>query len=526
MPIPCWLPLLVALQADADSEWLLVGGRVITLDPDRPEATAVAIRGDRIVGVGDEETCAAAVGPDAERVELDGRVVTRGSYDGYARPSLAAARAGQLHLGDVDDLDESIRRIRDRAGELDVGAWVLGHGLDPAIRPGDGLPWRNYLDEVTDGWPTLLVTTDGRLAICNTTALNLAGIGPETFAPDGGRIERDDDRRPTGVLSGSAIDVVARLIPPADPATRLDATAAALDELASLGVTSCVDVGGDPDVYRRLLDEGRLPVRIELWADLRGDLDNHARQRDALSDDTAWIRFDTLSLEVDGDLSLRAAALDEPYEDDRTTTGTLLASPDEVDRLLEEAEDRGFRVALVAHGERGARLAIDALERAGTTSRVQRVVVDLITPEDAARVARLGAVAVTRPQARVARDAEAIERLGAERWRRLEALRALPAAGASIALGSDAPLWPADPRAVSDAATKGSSFRRLEALHAITVVPARASLRESELGAVAPGSLADLVVLDGDPTSDDPAPGDEVRVWATMMGGRWTYRVR
>ncbi len=529
--------------ADDSSHLLLVSARVITLDPTRPRAEALALAGERIAAVGSREECEQALPEGAEVIDLGGRPVLRGFFDAHAHFMNGGLSLLELDLRGCRSLEELANRVQVHAAGLDTGAWIRGRGFDQSLFAGGEWPTRRTVDAVSGGHPLLLQRVDGHAALVNTLALNMAGIGEETPDPPGGVIERDAQGVPTGILKEEAVALVARLLPPFNAVEARRGVLLALAEARRVGLTSVTDHGGDPEVYLRLLEEGLLTARVCLWGELDGDLERWITLRERLAPHRDWLEMRTLKGFVDGTFGSRTAALFEPFADDASSDGILVVDEQVLRERVIAADAAGFQVALHAIGDRAVSLALDAFAAAaqqnGTSGRRHRVEhAQVIRPSDIPRLRELGVIASVQPCHLLSDRRFALERLGAARARDSYPWRRLLDNGVVLAFGSDFPVEPLDPlRNLFSAVTRAAEgdpaeppyfpeecVTQEEALRAQTCGSAFAAGREQDLGALRAGTLADLVVFDQPLDQENARSLLETRVFMTIAGGRIVHR--
>ncbi len=532
------LPFLLCVPPEPPP-MLLVNARVITLDSARPSASAIALSGGRIVAIGDERECRAVLPADVAVLDCGGRPVTRGFFDAHCHLMSGGIAAGECDLVGCKSLEELYRRVHDHALALGPGEWVLGRGFDHSLFPGERWPERAGLDAAAGPHPVLIRRVDGHAAVANTQALNIASIDERTPDPAGGVIEHGPNGIPNGILKEGAMDLVDRHVPAATFEQKRAGAKRGLAAAARAGITSCVDHGGDPDVYRALLDSGELTARISIWADLVDDLSSAAAARRNLEPVKAWVELRTVKGFVDGTFGSRTAAMFEAFADDAGTTGVLVTDPDVLARRVLAADKLEFQVALHAIGDRAVAIALDCFEKAqaanGPRERRHRVEhVQVMRRADVARMRRLGVTASVQPCHLLTDRRFAVERIGELRARDSYLWKSLLDAGIAVAFGSDFPVEPLDPmRNLFAAVTRESETDAKDpayhpeervtleqAIAAETIGGAHACFRENELGALRSGTLADLVVLDR--PLDPAAPRDILKdgAWRTIVGGR------
>jgi predicted amidohydrolase YtcJ len=264
-----------ARQPPHAADVIVTNARIWTGDPRRPEAAALAIAGDRIVDIGAADVIDRLRGSSTTVVDAEGRRVLPGFNDARVHVIDAGARLDQVALTDADSPSEFARRIGERAkarrsaslpGVVRQQEWILGGAWDERRWTPAQLPTRQLVDDLTNGTPVFVTRYDGRMALANSTVLGRAGIGERTRDPVGGRIVRDANGFPTGLLEGAAIQLVSRVVPPMTVVQRTRALERALEHAASLGVTTMQDAAPskeDVALYAEFRNRGGLTVRID-----------------------------------------------------------------------------------------------------------------------------------------------------------------------------------------------------------------------------------------------------------------------
>lgn len=535
----------------ADETVVYAAARVRTLEPERPMAEALAVRGGKVLAVGGRAEVLEQAGPGARVVELPGATVVPGLVDAHAHLAGLGRSLSTLSLAGAKTRAEALERIRQAPRSSYQGDWLLGRGWDQndwADAAGE-FPDRRMLDALFPGTPTCLMRVDGHAAWVSSEALRRAGIGKDTPDPPGGRIERDSGGEPTGILVDNAIALVEAALPSLRDEQLQAQLQAALARCAHLGLTGVHDAGVDLRTFEllRKMDERReLPLRVYAMADGQGADGKGAEVGAFLARGTFEGRLLTLravKLLADGALGSRGAALHEPYGDAPGHRGLLLLEPAELEARAKRFMERGFQVAIHAIGDRANTLALDVLERAaaaaGTTACRHRVEhVQILRPSDLPRFAKLGLIASMQPAHATSDMPWAQARVGPERIRGAYAWRSVLDAGARLAFGSDFPVEDPNPlwglyaaRTRQDALGRPEGgwmpHERLsgeEALAAFTSGAAYASFAEERRGRLAPGMDADFVALPVDPVEGDPRALLEARVLLTVVAGREVYR--
>ncbi|MFD7181733.1 amidohydrolase [Streptomyces sp. NPDC059904] len=543
----------------APADLVFTGGPVHTLSPARSRATSVAVRGERIVAVGHDEV-RELVGPATEVVDLKGKLLIPGFQDAHAHPVGGGLELGQCDLSGATTLDEYRRRISAYAQAHPDTEWITGGGWSMEAFPG-GLPTAAELDALVPDRPAYLVNRDHHGAWVNSRALQAAGIDTRTPDPADGRIERDADGAPTGMLQEGAANLIGRLLPPVTLEQRITGLLRAQELMHSLGVTAWQDalLGEhanltDPtDAYLATAADGRLTARVvgSLWWDRsRGteQIDELVARRAAGT--RGRLRCTTVKIMQDGVAENGTAALLGPYLDGcgcaSDNSGISFVPPHDLQKYVTELDARGFQVHFHALGDRAVREALDAVEAARrangrTDTRPHLAHLQVVHPDDIGRFRELGATAnlqalwaAHEPQM----DDLTIPFLGPERSAWQYPFGDLQRSGATLAAGSDWPVSSPDPieaihvavnRVLPDAAPGTPVFlpeQRIgldAALTAYTAGSAYVNHLDDVTGSITAGRLADLVVLDRDPFA---APTEEIgatRVLETFVGGERVY---
>ncbi|MGW1273300.1 amidohydrolase [Streptomyces sp. NPDC002491] len=546
-------------QATGPADLVLTGGPVHTVDPARSRATAVAVHAGRITAVGHDEVHA-LIGPDTEVVDLAGRLLLPGFQDAHVHPQGAGLELGLCHLADTVDPAEYLRRIRAYADDRPDAEWVTGGGWSLEAFPG-GAPTAAALDAIVPDRPVFLPNRDHHGAWVNTRALELAGIDARTPDPADGRIERDADGNPTGMLQEGAVHLVGRLVPAPTTEARLAALLRAQAVLHSHGVTAWQDaiVGAyanmpDPaPSYRAAQEQGLLTARVvgALWWDReRGaeQIPELMAQREESS--VGRFRAGTVKIMQDGIAENHTAAMLDPYLTGcgcaSGASGISFVEPGELKKYVTELDALGFQVHFHALGDRAVREALDAVEAARDANghrdtRHHLAHLQVVHPDDVRRFRRLGATAnlqmlwaAHEPQM----DELTLPFLGPERGARQYPFGDLLRAGATLAAGSDWPVSSPDPlqaihvavnRRVPDAPRDTPAFlpgQRLDlgaALAAYTAGSAYVNGLDDLTGSIAVGKAADLVVLDRDPFTGAPEEIAATRALQTFVDGERVF---
>jgi len=477
----------------------------------KPEVAALE---ERILAVGPKAR--AAAGRRAEVVRLSG-TAWPGLIDSHIHLDGLADRKLFVDLTGSASVEEALARVKERAKSVPKDAWVIGAGWYNDAWPDASFPSRRRLDAAAGGRPAYLRRKDGHSAWVSTRALRVAGIERSTDEPPGGRIDRDGDGEPTGILRETAMSLVENALPAWNESELDAAFAQVLEELARFGLTGvhAMDHADGLGSLQRLRARGPLPVRVTYnlpLADLR-----HAERLGVRSGwGDGWLRIWGVKAFLDGSLGSRTAEMLDG-------SGTVRLSQADLVDMVERCARAQLNVCLHAIGDGAVRRALDALAPRKNAWRGWRPRIEhaqCVSAKDMTRMGRMGVIASMQPIHAVA-DRELADALWPAVTPQAYAWRALERAGVKLAFGSDAPVETADPLAGLEAATTWRrqakwhpelALTRASALRAYTAGAAYAAGMEEEVGSLRPGKLCDMTVV------------EDGQVVATVAGGRVTWR--
>lgn len=525
----------VPLGASASD--LVLRGNVITMDPRRPRAEAVAIKDGRFAAVGSAEELRGS-----ETLDLRGKTILPGFIDAH----IHGASSGRINLLSVDcavtTAAELKARIRRRARELPPGRWITGDKYDDTKLDLGRPILRGDLDEMTRDHPVVVTHVGGHDCFANSRALELAKLSRGTPDPDGGRIERDSATGdPNGILREKAMELVLKLIP---PATRDESKRAAiwqLQEFAKAGITSIHDADASIEDVRAYLDAhlaAELPIRVYLLVQ-----NAEIEKLDAWGIRTGFgndlLRIGGTKLYTDGAIAGRTARLSRPYVGRPQDYGILTITQEELDRRVLRAHQEGWQIGIHANGDVAIEMVLTSYEKAlkahpkpDPRFRIEHCT--LVTPEILRRMKAIGAIP-TPFCTYVYQHCEKWPAYGEDRLDWMFAMRSFLDAGIPVTGSSDYIPGPFPPllgmqscvtRRGKDGKVWGPRQRITveEALRCYTRHSAFASFDEGRKGSIQAGKLADLVVLGEDPFTADPETLSKIPVEGTMVGGCWVWR--
>jgi predicted amidohydrolase YtcJ len=531
--------------------------------PGGPPASAVAVRAGKILAIGAaaDRAMAGLIGPRTEVVQLGRGVLLPGFQDAHVHPAFAGVTMIGCNLIGAATLAAALDRISAYAASHPAVEWIAGSGWRMEWFDG-GTPGRELLDQLTGGRPAYLTNRDAHGAWANTRALELAGIDARTADPADGRIERAPDGTPQGSLHEGAATLVGRLVPAPSFEDRLAGLLLAQRHMHARGITAWQDaiVGpylGSPDplpVYLAAAASGQLTARVEgaLWWDRDRGIEQLPEILGRREHGQAGrFRANTVKIMQDGVAENFTAAMIEPYLDScgcqTRNSGLSYVDPEQLRTSVTRLDAAGFQVHVHAIGDRAVREALDAISAARTVNgrndnRHHIAHLQLIHPDDIPRFAQLGVTAnmqalwaAHEPQL----DGLTIPFIGPERTSRNYLFGDLLRSSARLAAGSDWAVSSANPLRACHVAvnralpgTRGPAAepflpgQRLEpaqALAAYTIGSAYVNHLDDVTGAIEPGRLADLIVLDRDPLAGAPGEIADARVLITYVAGERVY---
>jgi predicted amidohydrolase YtcJ len=543
-------------EAAEPADLVLVNGKIVTEDARVPAATWIAVRAGRIEALGsDAKGFERHVGEGTKIIDLGGALTVPGLIESHGHFTGLGQSMTILDLTKARSWDDIVAMVGEAAKSTKPGEWIRGRGWhqdkwDRVPEPNvAGLPYHDALSRVSPENPVVLVHASGHSALANAKAMEVSGITDKTADPEGGEIIRDAKGHAIGAFLENAQGLLRGEARPSDPA-EAEARTRHYIELASReclahGITTFHDAGtgfSTIDVYRRMAEEGVLPVRlyVMLGVDSRALAERGAAARVVgAADDHLTVR--TIKRLIDGALGAHGAWLLEPYTDLPGSTGLNTESIEEMKATAKFAVENGFQLATHAIGDRANRETLDIYEeafkahpdKADLRWRIEHA--QHLAVSDIPRFHALGVIPSMQAIHCTSDGPWVFKRLGEARaaegayvWRKLMD------AGSIIPLGTDVPVEAIDPMANFYAAVTrrlkdGTTFfpdqkmTREEALRAYTWNGAYAGFEEDLKGSLAPGKLADITVLSRNVLTcpEDEIPGTEVLY--TIVGGKVLY---
>ena len=539
------------------------------MDANNTIAEAMAIEGDKIVGIGTDEYIKRKFKSN-KIINLVGKTILPGLIDAHCHLlGLGLARM-TVDLFGTHSEKEVAERIAQRVAVSKPEQWIRGSGWDQNEWLTKSFPSHKLLDRIAQNNPVYLVRIDGHACWVNKRALEIAGVNRQTSDVPGGKIVRDASGEPTGVFIDAAMELIYKFVPEPNEQEMREAMRLATEECASVGLTSVQEMGVDEkqiELYKKLIDENKFPLRVYAAIDGPGELWNKMKREGKLigyGNNKLTIR--ALKIYIDGALGSRGAALIEPYSDDPNNRGLTMLSEEKLQKLVDESLDYGFQVCTHAIGDRANNIILNVYESALKkhqlpSARLRVEHAQVLSPDDIPRFKQLGIIPSMQPTHCTSDMYWAETRLGSKRIRGAYAWRSLLNTGVVIPAGSDFPVESANPffgiyaactrqdkngipnniddmrkyfrsstNDYSDTAAfangwySSEKMTREEAVRGFTTWAAYASFEENLKGSLERGKLADFVVISKDifrcPIIEIPA----IQVESTVLGGKVVLR--
>lgn len=535
-------------QAGRDAIAFL-NGQILTME-NQGMASAFAVEGNVFGKVGSDKDVLTWAGPSCTRVDLKGRTVTPGFIESHNHISEYAM--GLLQADCSAEANQSVAEVKARIAQMarnaGPGKWVRGWGYDDSRISDQRHLTRRDLDEAAPENPVYVAHITDHMAYVNSLALEAAGVTPDMAVPFGGELPKDERGELNGLLvEPPAQTLVSRHIPAYTTEQMQEALAEGIRYFHEFGVTSAHDgaIGctGDPGVviraFRELETAGRLTLRIYLT--VVEEFYRHLKQLGlGAGFGSDFLRLGSVKMFQDGSIQINTAALKQPYLNRPDETGELLMSQETLNRLVEDYHRDGLQVAIHANGDRAIESVLEAFERAdrlhpGRDLRHMIIHCQMASSEQIRRMKRLRMI----PNFFVNHvyyfgDRHRDIFLGPERAAGIDPLRTAIAEEVNFALHSDLPVTPVNPMFSIHCAVNRLTRQKyplgpqeriapVDALKAYTIRAARCSFEENIKGSIAPGKLADFVVLSDNPITCDPTTIKAIKTLTTVVGGKVVF---
>ncbi|RNC84700.1 MAG: amidohydrolase [Balneola sp.] len=479
-------------------------------------------------------------------IDGNGKTLLPGLVDAHGHVMGLGFQELQVNLSGITSLDQTLETIKDYADSNPELEWIQGRGWNQTLWPENRFPTAEDLDQVVSDRPVWLSRVDGHAGWGNTMAMRLAGISKDTPDPQGGKIIRDSQGNATGVFIDAAEGYINSIIPPTTDKERELALEKALDQMASVGITSVHEAGTNVtswNLYKQFADDGRLKTRIYGMISGAGPIFDTLSVNgpiNSYADDMLALR--SVKLYSDGALGSRGAALIEPYSDDPGNKGLLFVSQDEMNQMVSKVIGKGFQAGIHAIGDMGNRQVLDAIEYAlgehgdqGLRNRIEHA--QIVAIDDIPRFKELNVIASMQPTHATSDKNMAEDRVGPDRIKGGYAWQSFLQQGTIVAAGSDFPVEHSNPfYGLYSAVTRmdhegtpdggwypGESLSREEALRAFTIDAAYAGHQENELGTLENGKWADFIIIDQDYFTVPESEIWKIEVLETWVAGKKVF---
>ena len=531
-----------------ESDLVLINTKIYTANPNNPTAEALAIKNGKFVFIGTNTEAQNFNCGESKLLDLEGSFVYPGFIDAHAHLKGIGYRELNLNLQGADSLKSMLTQVTIHANKLPIGDWVIGRGWIEKKWPEARFPTLEELDAISSDKPIALERADGHAIIVNSLALKLAGIDRDTSDPIGGKIDKDINGEPNGVLIDKASLLVEKIIPKRSRQDEKNALKEGLYRTASMGWTQLHDAGSplsDYELLEEIKEEENLPIRIQFYVS-DGDEAIQFIETGPYLDSQHMLTARGVKLYADGAIGSRGAAFFNKY-DDYETKGFLIFQKEETMPKLIKALVNGIQIQTHAIGDLANSVTLDWYAEAfSSVSEANRMIIEPrwriehsqnILPIDQQRFADLKVIASMQPSHAIGDLHFAHKRLGVDRLDNAYTWRSLIDLGVVIAGGSDAPVEIGDPRIEFKAAigrkdldgyyqdywNLDESVSREEALYMFTKWAAYSVFEEDIKGTIEVGKLADLTIFSKDLMV---IPEEEImssQILMTIVDGRVVY---
>lgn len=527
-------------QEHPDADLIVYNATVWTANVNQPYAEALAIRGDTILAVGSNADIRKYDSDKTEKIDAQNQFITPGFIDCHEHFLTGGFNLSSVQLRDAKTPEEFVSRIAEFAKKLEPGTWIMGGDWDHENWGGE-LPNKEWIDQFTPEHPVWVTRLDGHMSLANSLALKIAGIDKTVKDVPGGTIVRDGKGNLTGVFKDKASGLVSNKIPNPTEEQVDNALKAAMNYVASHGVTSVHHMVGDMDALERARAKNELITRIyamerlDQWQELDAKIKMQGRGDE-------WLKIGGLKGFVDGSLGSHTAAFFEPYDDVPTDSGFFVNSKDDLYTWISNADKADLQMVIHAIGDKAINTLLNIYETVaqenGAKDRRFRIEhAQHIASQDFNRFGAMNVIPSVQPYHAID-DGRWAEKTIGDRIKTTYAFKSLFDAGARVAFGSD---WFVAPPNVMEGIYAAVTRRTLDdknpdgwvpeqkvtveqALTAYTINGAYASFEEDIKGSLEPGKLADFVIIDRDLTKIAPEQIREAIVEATYVGGKRVFQ--
>jgi len=534
------------------ADMVIINGKLLTINEDQPSASALAVKGEKIIAVGSTAQISKMIKKGVtEVIDAKGRLVLPGFNDAHVH--FGPLDPDYIELRYTTDPSVITRKVREQISESKPGELIRGGHWEHEMFTGKKWPTKKLIDDVSPDNPVMLTRADGHSVLVNSYILKASGISASTPNPFGGEIQKDPlTGEPTGILKENAMhlirtgEVKVKRTPEEDSVRLWKGYRLALKEAREVGVTS-VQVPGsaDVDVYNILKDDGELTCRIDIGNFLTDDtsvLKKYLEEEKEFPRENNWIRSGYLKSFMDGTLGSGTALMFEPFTDNPSTSGLAMMTYENLEKMVLLADRMGFQIGVHAIGDKANNWVLNAYQKAREVngirdSRHRIEHAQTLIPGDIPRFAMLGVIASMQPTHCISDKKFCEKRIGPERSKGAYAWKSLADSGAKLAFGTDYQVEPLNPMEglyasvtrkdrlgeEGDGWYPEQKLTMEKAIEYYTLGSAYAQFMEDRKGMLKPGYLADIVITDKDLLS---APENEImktKVDYTIVGGKVVY---
>jgi predicted amidohydrolase YtcJ len=536
----------------AKADIVLLNGKVVTVDKDFSIKQAVAVKGERIIFTGSNDEVKKFITTHTEIFQLNGALVLPGLIDAHAHLQSLGDQLSNLDIKGTTSFKEITAGVAKKVKTKAPGEWIIGGRWDQNDWTEKTFPHHRELSNISPNNPVYLRRVDGNSCLVNQKAMDIAGITADTPNPFGGKIHKDNQGKPTGVLINQAMNLVKKHIPQDTPQQQEKKFKMAIQSCLSVGLTGVHEAGVRPReiaLFKQLIDKDELNFRIyAMLGDqenptMKGDLVAYLRKHRVENYGNHFLSVRSIKIYFDGALGSRGAAFFTPYDDDPKNNGLLRVTPEYITKISKAALQAGMGVNTHCIGIRGNRLCLDAYEKALKAFPVKdhRFRIEhaqVVRKKDVEKYKTLGVIPAMQPT-HCTSDMGFVEaRIGHKRAQGAYAWRWFLDEKLIIPMGSDFPVESNNPlygiyavitRQDHNGQPPGGWFPQhkvtiQEAIRGFTIWAAYGAFQEDVLGSIEKGKLADFTILDKDITKIKPAEILKTKVLYTIIAGKIRYQ--
>jgi predicted amidohydrolase YtcJ len=534
---------------DIKADMIIHNTTLYTANDDQKTAQAVAVKGDKIIFVGSNEDVQTFIGDNTNVLDMAGNTVYPGLTDAHVHIKWIGQRELGLNLQGIDDLTETVDKIKAYADTVPDGGWVVGSGwIEKKWTEGRFLH-KSDVDGFSANKPLVVSRADEHSILANSKAMEIAGITRDTPDPQGGQILHDENGEPSGMFVDNAMALIRKHIPAPSRAQDKKSIEAGLEFMSRMGWAQVQEAGGsyaDIELLKEIHAEGNLKNRI-YYSVLSGEEGAKLIARGPEISPDHMIDVKGIKYFGDGALGSRGAALLEPYND-ADSKGLVLINRDEALPVLIDALKKGVQIETHAIGDYTNRFVLDLYEealkavpaeqRADKNPRWRIEHAQITHPDDQKRFAELGIIAVVEASTVKGDLYFAPDRIGSERLAYAYRWKSLIDQGAHFTAGTDAPVEVGDPRVEFFSLVQRTDFNGFhtddwhveeklthdQALKTMTIWAAYAAFQEDIRGSIEVGKKADLSIFNKDWMTIEPIEVMDSETVMTIVDGKITYQ--